>query len=47
MTAALREGRHREAFVRAIVQCGEVLSKHYPRKPDDANELSNELRILD
>ena len=47
MTKALRDGRHREAFVEAIAKCGEVLSKHYPIKPDDTNELPNELRILD
>jgi putative membrane protein len=47
MMRALREGRHREAFTQAVARCGEVLSKHYPIKPDDANELSNELRILE
>jgi putative membrane protein len=47
MMAALREGRHREAFVQAIARCGEVLGKHYPIKPDDTNELPNDLRILD
>jgi putative membrane protein len=47
MIRALREGKHREAFVVAIARCGDVLSKHYPVKPDDRNELSNELRILD
>ena len=47
MMKALREGRHREAFTQAIAQCGEVLSKHYPIKPDDTNELPNELRILE
>jgi putative membrane protein len=47
MMKALREGRHREAFTEAIAKCGEVLSKHYPIKADDTNELSNELRVLD
>jgi putative membrane protein len=47
MMRALREGRHREAFVEAIAKCGELLSKHCPVKPDDTNELSNELRVLD
>lgn len=47
MMAELRAGRHREAFVLAIARCGEVLAKHYPVKPDDTNELPNELRILD
>ena len=47
MMKALREGRTREAFTQAIARCGEVLGKHYPIKPDDTNELSNELRIIE
>lgn len=47
MMKALREGRTRDAFTQAIARCGEVLGKHYPIKPDDTNELSNELRILE
>ena len=47
MTAALREGKRREAFTAAIARCGELLAKHSPIRPDDKNELSNELRILE
>jgi len=47
MIQALGQGKHREAFVGAIAKCGEVLAKHYPVRPDDTNELSNDLRILD
>jgi putative membrane protein len=46
MMQALREGHHREAFLGAITRCGDVLARHYPIKPDDTNEISNELRIL-
>ncbi len=47
MMAALREGKRREAFLGAIAKCGELLAKHAPIRPDDKNELSNELRILE
>ena len=47
MMTALREGKRREAFTVAIAKCGELLAKHSPIRPDDKNELSNELRILE
>lgn len=30
-----------EALIRVIAQCGEELRKHFPRKSDDTDELSN------
>ena len=47
LTRGLRDGRPREGFVEAIRKLGDVLAKPFPIKPDDVNELSNELRVLD
>lgn len=44
---ALREGKPKDGMVEAIRHCGDLLSKHFPVKPGDVNELSNELRLLD
>jgi putative membrane protein len=44
---ALRDGKPREGFVEAIRKTGELLEKPFPIQPNDTNELSNELRILD
>ncbi|MFZ0711835.1 MAG: TPM domain-containing protein [Terrimicrobiaceae bacterium] len=37
--AKLKEGRFTEAVVRAIEKTGEALARHFPRRPDDRNEL--------
>jgi len=47
LTRGLREGKPRQGFVEAIRKLGDVLAKPFPIKPEDVNELSNELRILD
>jgi putative membrane protein len=47
LTRALKSGKPREGLVAAIGKVGDHLSKHFPVQPDDVNELSNELRILD
>ncbi|HEY5705964.1 MAG TPA: TPM domain-containing protein [Terrimicrobiaceae bacterium] len=39
----LGEGRFTEAVVEAIARAGEVLALHFPRRPDDLNELPNEV----
>jgi uncharacterized membrane protein len=39
----LREGRFTEAVVDAIEKTGEALARHFPRQPDDRNELPNEV----
>ena len=36
-----------EGIVKAIDECGKLLSKHFPIKPDDTNELSNDINILE
>lgn len=39
MRAHFREGRFTEAMEEAIGDVGSVLAEHFPRKPDDRNEL--------
>ncbi len=47
LTRSLHEGKAKDGFIEAIRRIGDVLAKHFPLQPDDKNELSNELRILD
>lgn len=35
-----------DALARAVIHCGEILADHFPPRPDDVNELSNQVRIL-
>jgi uncharacterized membrane protein len=39
MSSHLREGRYTEAVVGAVQRVGGVLREHFPREPDDRNEL--------
>ena len=39
MSAQLKAGRFTEAVETAVQQIGEVLARHFPRGPDDRNEL--------
>lgn len=41
MVAHFREGASRDAIVRAVAEVGGALAQHFPRGPDDVNELSN------
>lgn len=43
----IRSKRAADGLRHAILKCGELLSSHFPIQPDDVNELSNELRIID
>jgi uncharacterized membrane protein len=45
MVEMLRENDPRRAIERAIDELGRVLAQHYPRRPDDRNELSNEVSV--
>ncbi len=47
LARGLRAGKAREGFVEAIRKLGDVLAASFPIQPQDVNELSNELRILD
>ena len=45
LAAEIRHGRPGPALVEAIRECGEVLARHHVElRPDDRNELSDELR---
>ena len=43
MSAQLRQGKFTEAIVDAIQKTGALLAQHFPRDPDDRNELPNEI----
>ena len=45
MVERLRANAHREAIERAIEEVGRELAAHYPRRPDDRNELSDEVSV--
>jgi putative membrane protein len=43
LTAGLKSGNACDAFCQAIEHCGEILAQHFPRSPDDKDELPNKL----
>jgi putative membrane protein len=43
LTQGLKSGHAADAFCKAIERCGEILAIHFPRQPDDTNELPNRL----
>jgi putative membrane protein len=43
MTALLKEGRLTEAILGAIQKVGDVLATHFPRDPDDQDELPDRI----
>jgi len=43
ITAHLKAGEFTEAVVDAVTHVGNVLAKHFPRSPDDRNELPNQV----
>lgn len=43
LTAEIREGRLAEGLVQAVQACGEALAAHFPRRPDDRNELPDKV----
>jgi uncharacterized membrane protein len=46
MLEQLRANAPREAIVRAVDAVGRALAEHYPRRPDDRNELSNDVSVI-
>jgi uncharacterized membrane protein len=45
MVARLREGRAIEAVLAGVAEVGRVLGRHFPRRPDDRNELSDQVSV--
>ena len=45
MIAPLSAGRAVEAVVAGIAEVGRVLPRHFPRRPDDQNELSDQVSV--
>jgi len=43
ITAGIKSGHACDAFCKAIERCGEILATHFPRQPDDKDELPNRL----
>ena len=43
LSAGLREGRACEALCAVVGRCGAALQEHFPRSPDDVNELSDDV----
>ena len=42
----LREDRIADGYVEAIERCGRVLAAHFPRRPDDRNELPDRIYLV-
>jgi uncharacterized membrane protein len=45
MSAHFREGKFRDGVAHAVRTVGEELAKHFPRKPDDTNELPDDIIV--
>ena len=45
MLERLRANAPREAIERAVEELGRALAEHYPRRPDDKNELTDEVSV--
>jgi putative membrane protein len=43
LIAEVREGRPAEGIVAAIERVGGVLAEHFPRSPNDINEIPDKL----
>ena len=45
MVERLRTGQPRAAVVEAVRELGRALARHFPRQPDDTNELSDSVSV--
>jgi uncharacterized membrane protein len=45
ITAHFRDERPRDGFVHAVGELGAALAQHFPRRPDDVNELGDEVTL--
>ncbi|WP_419827442.1 TPM domain-containing protein [Sphingomonas sp.] len=46
LVAGVRDGRPAEGMIDAVERIGAVLAEHFPRSPDDTNELPDRLILL-
>lgn len=47
LLGSIREGKMADGYVNAVVSLGDELSKHFPAKKNEHDELSNRLRIIE
>lgn len=47
LSRAMRDGQLADGLCTAVDSCGKKLSKHFPIKSDDSNELSDSVDILE
>ena len=45
MVARLRAGQALDAVLLGVAEVGRVLARHFPRRPDDRNELSDQVSL--
>lgn len=45
--AGVRSGRLVKHLTESIAECGKLLAEHFPIKPDDVNELKDDIAILE
>jgi uncharacterized membrane protein len=45
MIARLSQGRALDAVLAGVAEVGRELARHFPRRPDDRNELSDQVSI--
>jgi putative membrane protein len=45
LTRGLKTRNACDAYCKAIERCGDILAQHFPRPPDDQDELGNKLVI--
>lgn len=45
VTSHFGQERPRDGFIHALSELGDVLRQHFPRRPDDVDELSDEVSI--
>jgi len=43
----LKENKMVDGLVEAVTECGEMLIEHFPIEPDDENELSDDVHVLE
>jgi len=43
ISAHLKAGKFTDAVIEAVKRIGDVVAKHFPRSPDDRNELPNQV----